>query len=135
MDLLRPHGKNGQVVSLRYVDDDLFVRAFIRKVGCELLAQEAGVRSYDAVFTGVIAGVPMEDMDPDLLLGSVSGDLPNCTFSYVKQKFLQTKRSLKMRTGGDPLDHIPSWVPLQDLIRLMAIYLNTHRVVTVYLAI
>jgi hypothetical protein len=135
MYLLRPHNENWKVVSLGYVNDDLFVCAFIRKIGCQLLAQEAGMRSYNAVFTGVIAGIPMEHMNPNLLLSSISGDLPNCTFGYVKQKLLQAKRSLKMRTRGDPLDHMPSWISLQDLIRFMAIYLSTHRVVTVYLAI
>jgi hypothetical protein len=132
---LGSHGENWKVVPLGYVNDDLFLRTFIRKIGCELLAQEACMRSYNAVLTGVITWVSMEDMNPNLLLGSFSRDLPNCAFGYVKQKLLQTERSLKMWTRGDPLDQIPSWISLQGLIRFTAFNFDTHWVVPVYLAI
>ena len=83
---------------LRHIDDDLFVRAFVLEIGCQLLSQQPGMCSHNAVFAGVITRMAMKYVDANLLLRRLSRNFPNCTFRYVKQKLLQSQGSFEVRT-------------------------------------
>jgi hypothetical protein len=79
------------------------------------------MRSHNAVFAGVVTGMPVKDVDANLLLRCISGNLPNCTFGYVKQKFLEAKRSFQVRTCGYALNDLPSWISLQYIVFFVAL--------------
>ena len=86
--MLGPDSENWKVVPLGYVDNDLFLRTFVGKICRQLLAKKPGVRPYDAVLAGVIAWVPMEDMDlvisPKNQRIEVNPDSPNFAQATVK---------------------------------------------------
>ncbi len=93
---LSAYMENRKVMAFRDFHDDRFSGAFLRKIGRELLPQDARVGSHDAVFAGVVAGMSTEDADPNLLLGGVFGSFPNCAFSYVKQELAEAGGRLQV---------------------------------------
>src|SRR5580698_1001407 len=95
---------------LRDIDDSVFVDSLLGKIGRELLSQQPGMGADNAVFTGVVAGIAMEDPNADLLLGRLFRRLPNCTVGYVKQEIAQAGRRLKVLARGNALDQGPSRV-------------------------
>jgi hypothetical protein len=66
------------------------------------------------------------------LFGRLSRYLPNGTFRYVKQEFLQPQRRLHVRTRSRSLHHLPPWISLQNVAYLMTLHYIPHRAVTVY---
>jgi hypothetical protein len=65
-----------EVVALGNFDDDVFVDALVVEVFSELLSKQPGVCPDDAVLAGVIAGRTLEDVNPDVLLGSFLCTIP-----------------------------------------------------------
>ena len=73
-------------MSLGDINHELFADTFLGEVARELLSQQAGVSAHNAVFTGVIAGMTMEDTNADLLLGGLFGGLSDSAVGYIKRK-------------------------------------------------
>ncbi len=84
--------ENGQVVPLGDVNYDLLPGSFLGIIGCQFLPKKTSVRPHNAVFAGVVAGVPVEDANANLLFGSFLRCLPDCAVGYVKQKVVKTGR-------------------------------------------
>jgi len=80
------------------------------------------MRPHNAIFAGVITRVAMKYVDANLLFRGFAWNFPNCTFRYVKQKLLQSQRSLQVRTRRYSLDQLPPRVPLYLIVCFMVFH-------------
>jgi hypothetical protein len=78
--------KDRQVVALRNLENDWLLAALGGKIFREFLPQETRMCAHDAVFARVIARDPVEDVDPDLLLGGRFGRVLNRAIGDVTQE-------------------------------------------------
>ena len=97
-------------MALGNLDNDWLRRALIRKIFRESLSQQTRMCANDAVFTRVVAGNPIKDMDPDLLLGSRFGRFINGAIRNVTQELPQSQRRLELITRKDTFDQSASLV-------------------------
>src|SRR5271170_1388968 len=104
--------KYRKVVPFRNVHHKLFADALLGEVGRELLSQQACVSPHNAVFTGVISGMAMENMNADLLLRGLFRGFTDSTVSYIEKEVTQARRRLQVRARGNALNQDPTRVSL-----------------------
>ena len=82
----------------------------IRKIFRQFLSQQTRMCANDAVFTRIVAGDPIKDMHPDLLLSSRFRRLIYGAIRNVTQELPQSQRRLELITRKDAFDQGASLV-------------------------
>ena len=99
-------------MTLRDGQDQFFAGAFVFKILLQFAAKLTGLHPHDIILVRVEIAPPVQHVDRDLTFWNVFSIAVEGMLADIGEEGSKLGSALKARTGGDPLDQLPSSIVL-----------------------